>query len=121
MPFFLTYGRNSLPEFFQVGLNVCLSTDDPLQFHFIKEPLLEEYSVAAHISCRYTFENPRKDSDSKIDLQTPHSFGFEMEIQRHWLGQECATNVPNTRLTYRYRTLVEELQLVTQKVGVVTS
>ena len=65
---FLTYERNPLPYFFQAGLNVSLSTDDPLQFHFTKvslhiglhdipdkvipqqEPLLEEYSVAAHVS-----------------------------------------------------------------------
>ena len=45
------------------GLNVSLSTDDPLQFHFtkveilqfkntslpFKEPLMEEYSIAAQI------------------------------------------------------------------------
>lgn len=46
---FLTYERNPLPDFFKTGLNVSLSTDDPLQFHFTKEPLLEEYSVAAHV------------------------------------------------------------------------
>lgn len=46
---FLTYERNPLPNFFKTGLNVSLSTDDPLQFHFTKEPLLEEYSVAAQI------------------------------------------------------------------------
>lgn len=33
---FLTVERNPLPTFFQVGLNVSLSTDDPLQFHFTK-------------------------------------------------------------------------------------
>jgi AMP deaminase len=47
---FLAYERNPLPEFFKTGLNISLSTDDPLQFHFTKEPLLEEYSVAAHVS-----------------------------------------------------------------------
>jgi AMP deaminase len=66
---FLTYERNPITEFFKTGLNVSLSTDDPLQFHFTKvsfgsyyfgmiinqllqEPLLEEYSVAAHVSFR---------------------------------------------------------------------
>lgn len=66
--------------------------------------------------------------------------GFEMEIKRHWLGQEwylpgaegndinkvslsdckflCVdatvtqTNVPNIRLAYRHRTLVEELSMI---------
>ena len=33
---FLTYERNPLKEFFKTGLNVSLSTDDPLQFHFTK-------------------------------------------------------------------------------------
>ena len=33
---FLTYERNPLPDFFMTGLNVSLSTDDPLQFHFTK-------------------------------------------------------------------------------------
>ena len=46
---FLNYERNPLMSFFQRGLNVSLSTDDPLQFHFTKEPLIEEYSVAAQV------------------------------------------------------------------------
>jgi adenosine deaminase len=33
---FLNYHRNPLPEYFARGLNVSLSTDDPLQFHFTK-------------------------------------------------------------------------------------
>ena len=31
-------------------MNVSLSTDDPLQIHLTKEPLVEEYSVAAQVS-----------------------------------------------------------------------
>ena len=39
---FLTYERNPLPDFFNTGLNVSLSTDDPLQFHFTKvSPVLK--------------------------------------------------------------------------------
>ncbi|KJH42830.1 putative AMP deaminase [Dictyocaulus viviparus] len=34
------------------GLNVSLSTDDPLQFHYTKEALMEEYSIAAQV--KYT-------------------------------------------------------------------
>jgi AMP deaminase len=33
---FLTYERNPIKTFFEIGLNVSLSTDDPLQFHFTK-------------------------------------------------------------------------------------
>lgn len=123
---FLTYERNPLPDFFKVGLNVSLSTDDPLQFHFTKEPLLEEYSVAAHI-----YKLPQS-SLAELARNSVIQSGFEMEIKRHWLGQEWylpgaagndihKTNVPNTRLAYRHRTLIEELQLVNQKVGVPVS
>lgn len=31
------------------GLNVSLSTDDPLQFHYTKEALMEEFSIAAQV------------------------------------------------------------------------
>lgn len=46
---FLDYHRNPFPVFFQRGLNVSLSTDDPLQIHLTKEPLVEEYGVAAKV------------------------------------------------------------------------
>lgn len=47
---FLDYHRNPFPVFFLRGLNVSLSTDDPLQIHLTKEPLVEEYSIAASVS-----------------------------------------------------------------------
>jgi hypothetical protein len=40
---------STMPQFFSRGLNVSLSTDDPLQLHVTKEPLVEEYCVAAQI------------------------------------------------------------------------
>lgn len=46
---FLSYDRNPFPNFLRMGMNVSISTDDPLQFHLSKEPLLEEYSVATQI------------------------------------------------------------------------
>ncbi|THH20553.1 hypothetical protein EW146_g851 [Bondarzewia mesenterica] len=114
---FLTYERNPLPEFFKTGLNVSLSTDDPLQFHFTKEPLLEEYSVAAHI-----LKLPQS-SLCELARNSVIQSGFEMEIKRHWLGNEWylpgdagneinKTNVPNERLKFRHETLMEELALI---------
>lgn len=47
---FLDYHRNPFPMFFARGLNVSLSTDDPLQIHLTKEPLVEEYSIAAQVT-----------------------------------------------------------------------
>lgn len=46
---FLDYHKNPFPVFFARGLNVSLSSDDPLQIHLTKEPLVEEYSVAAQV------------------------------------------------------------------------
>ena len=43
---FMDYHKNPFPVFFARGLNVTLSTDDPLQIHLTKEPLVEEFSVA---------------------------------------------------------------------------
>ncbi|KAI0042212.1 AMP deaminase [Auriscalpium vulgare] len=114
---FLTYERNPLPDFFKVGLNVSLSTDDPLQFHFTKEPLLEEYSVAAHIL------KLSQSSLCELARNSVIQSGFEMEIKRHWLGQKWylagaagneinKTNVPNGRLKFRQDTLLEELALI---------
>lgn len=51
---FLNYHRNPLPEYLARGLVVSLSTDDPLQFHFTKEPLMEEYSIAAQVQAHFT-------------------------------------------------------------------
>ena len=39
--------KSTWPQFLSVGLLISLSTDDPLQFHYTKEPLMEEYSVGA--------------------------------------------------------------------------
>ncbi|TCD70177.1 AMP deaminase [Steccherinum ochraceum] len=114
---FLTYERNPLPDFFKVGLNVSLSTDDPLQFHFTKEPLLEEYSVAMHI-----YKMPQS-SLAELARNSVIQSGFEMEVKRHWLGQKWylpgaagndinKTNVPDIRLEYRRQTLVEELNMI---------
>lgn len=52
---FLDYHRNPFPIFFLRGLNVSLSTDDPLQIHLTKEPLVEEYSIAASVRFLFLF------------------------------------------------------------------
>jgi len=95
---FLTVERNPLPDFFKVGLNVSLSTDDPLQFHFTKEPLLEEYSVAAHVralfrlgedfSQRQQIYKLPQSSLAELARNSVIQSGFEMEVKTHWLGQE---------------------------------
>ena len=110
---FLTYDRNPFISYFKKGLNVSLSTDDPLQFAFTKEPLIEEYSVAAQI---YKL--------SAIDMceLAKHSVdqcGFELSLKQRWLGKYCylpgvlgndvaKCNVPDVREAFRHETLKAE-------------
>lgn len=46
---FMDYKDNPFPNFFKRGLNVALSTDSPLLFHFTERPLLEEYAIASRV------------------------------------------------------------------------
>jgi AMP deaminase len=113
---FLTYDRNPFHSYFRKGMNVSLSTDDPLQFAFTREPLIEEYSVAAQI---YKF--------SAVDMceLAKHSVdqsGFELQLKQRWLGKYCylpgvlgndvaKCNVPNVREAFRHETLKAEHSL----------
>ncbi|ESP03173.1 hypothetical protein LOTGIDRAFT_137775 [Lottia gigantea] len=114
---FLNYQRNPLPEYFARGLNVSLSTDDPMQFHFTKEPLMEEYSIAVQVwkfsSCDMC----------EIAMNSVLQSGFDHAVKQHWLGPNYTkegvagndttrTNIPDVRAAYRYETLVEELQSI---------
>lgn len=117
---FLAYERNPFPEYFRKGLVVTLSTDDPLQFHLSKEPLLEEYSIATQIY-KLTSTDMCELARNSV-LQS----GWEMEIKRHWLGTHffrpgpegndvSKTNVPNIRLQYRNETLKQEMAFIWQQ------
>ncbi|KAL0364092.1 UNVERIFIED_CONTAM: AMP deaminase [Sesamum angustifolium] len=114
---FLDYHRNPFPMFFQRGLNVSLSSDDPLQIHLTKEPLVEEYSVAAKVwklsSCDLC----------EIARNALYQSGFPHAAKVHWLGDGYfkrgprgndihKTNVPNIRLSFRHETWKSELQYV---------
>ncbi|CAG6021292.1 unnamed protein product [Menidia menidia] len=118
---FLSYHRNPLPEYLSRGLMVSLSTDDPLQFHFTKEPLMEEYSIAAQVwklsSCDMC----------ELARNSVLMSGFSQKVKCHWLGPNAfkegqegndirRTNVPDIRVAYRYETMCEELNLITQAI-----
>ena len=79
---FLNYSRNPFPQFFARGLNVALSSDDPLQFHYSKEALIEEYSVAKAVwkltSCDL----------SEIARNSVTQSGFEHSFKLTWLGDQ---------------------------------
>lgn len=114
---FLTYERNPFKDFFKVGMNVSLSTDDPLQFHFTAQHLLEEYSCAAQIY-KLTPADMCELARNSV-LQS----GWEVQVKKHWIGNKYympgaagndihRTNVPSIRLSYRHSTLMEELALI---------
>ncbi|XP_074525718.1 AMP deaminase 2 isoform X2 [Halichoeres trimaculatus] len=118
---FLSYHRNPLPEYLSRGLMVSLSTDDPLQFHFTKEPLMEEYSIATQVwklsSCDMC----------ELSRNSVLMSGFSHKAKSYWLGPSYSregpesndirrTNVPDIRVAYRSETLSEELQLITHAV-----
>lgn len=114
---FLTYDKNPFPRYFKRGLNVSLSTDDPLQFSYTREPLIEEYSVAAQI---YKLSNVDM---CELARNSVLQSGWEAQIKRHWIGKDfektgvagndvVKTNVPNIRINYRCDTLSTELELV---------
>ncbi|KAF6212286.1 hypothetical protein GE061_012808 [Apolygus lucorum] len=111
---FLNYHRNPLPEYLARGLCVSLSTDDPLQFHFTKEPLMEEYSIAAQVwklsSCDMC----------ELARNSVLMSGFPHEMKQIWLGPNYTkegvagndisrTNVPDVRVAFRTETLLDEL------------
>ncbi|KAL0819360.1 hypothetical protein ABMA28_007484 [Loxostege sticticalis] len=111
---FLRYHRNPLPDFFSRGLRVTLSTDDPLQFHYTKEPLMEEYSIAAQAwklsSCDMC----------ELARNSVLMSGFPHEMKQYWLGADymnegpegndiTRTNVPDIRISFRHETLLDEL------------
>ena len=110
---FLTYERNPFPKYFSRGLNVSLSTDDPLQFALTREPLIEEYSVALQIYKLSAVDMCELAENSVLQS------GFEYQLKRHWLGKQFEewgvagnnmhkTNVPDIRKDYRERTLEYE-------------
>ncbi|GIC92572.1 AMP deaminase [Aspergillus udagawae] len=114
---FLTYDKNPFANFFRRGLNVSLSTDDPLQFAFTKEPLIEEYSVAAQI---YKFNAVDMCELAKHSVEQS---GFELSLKKRWLGANCPlrgvagnnvakSNVPDIREQFRHETLLGELALI---------
>ncbi|XP_027051415.1 AMP deaminase 2 [Pocillopora verrucosa] len=111
---FLNYQRNPLPDFLGRGLMVSLSTDDPLMFHFTKEPLMEEYSIAAQVWKLSPCDM------SELARNSVVMSGFENKVKRHWIGDNYGkegpagndvtkTNVPDIRVAFRHETLVEEL------------
>ncbi|XP_039605325.1 AMP deaminase 1 isoform X1 [Polypterus senegalus] len=116
---FLEYAKNPLLEFHQKGLVISLSTDDPMQFHYTKEPLMEEYAIAAQVFKLSTCDL------CEISRSSVLQSGLSHEEKVHFLGENYMkegpegndirkTNVAQIRMAYRYETLCYELGLVVE-------
>ena len=114
---FISYDRNPFLSYFKRGLNVSISTDDPLQFAFTKEPLMEEYSVAAHVLRLSSVDMCELAKNSVLQS------GFEQDLKKRWLGPKChlpgvagndatKSNVPDIREGFRHETLLAELAMI---------
>lgn len=110
---FVDYAKNPFFALFARGLNVSLSTDDPLMFHQTKEPLMEEYSIAKQVW--------RLSSADLCELarMSVLQSGFDNECKERWIGSAdpfandiAKTNVPHIRMRFRQRLLNEEIKLL---------
>lgn len=116
---FLKFLNNPFLKFFQRGLNVTLSTDDPLMIHLTREPLLEEYSVVAQALDLSTV------SLCELARNSVLQSGFSYEKKQKWIGNEFMEGGPSSndtnktslswiRYTYRYEAFREEMDYVTR-------
>mmetsp|Transcript_29268 Transcript_29268/g.84084 ORF Transcript_29268/g.84084 Transcript_29268/m.84084 type:complete len:752 (+) Transcript_29268:71-2326(+) len=112
---FIPLEKSPFGTFFKRGLNVSLSTDDPLIIHMTEEPLVEEYVVAAR-----TFRLSNCDL-CEIARNSVLQSGFERIYKEWWVGDpddrfdgndEKKSNVPQMRLQFRSDCLKQELELL---------
>ncbi|KAM3624960.1 uncharacterized protein V6R79_004327 [Siganus canaliculatus] len=118
---FLEYSKNPLREFLHKGLCVSLSTDDPMQFHYTKEPLMEEYAIAAQLWKLSTCDV------CEIARNSVLQSGLSHQEKKHFLGENYLkdgpegndirrTNVAQIRMAYRHETLCNELSFIVDAV-----
>ncbi|KAG8450852.1 hypothetical protein GDO86_003208 [Hymenochirus boettgeri] len=116
---FLEYAKNPLLDFHSKGLVVSLSTDDPMQFHYTKEPLMEEYAIAAQVFKLSTCDMCEIARNSVLQC------GLSHEEKVRFLGKDYQkdgplgndirkTNVAQIRMAYRHETWCYELDLILQ-------
>eukprot|EP01079_Euglenida_sp_SAG-EU17-18_P004040 gene4041-736_t len=118
---FRPFLRNPFPRFFRAGLNVSLSTDDPLQFHYTQEPLIEEYSMASKMWKLSTTDC------CEIAKMSILQSGFTHQLKSKWLGNHyylhssrgndaSKSNVSDIRCAYRYEVYWDEVKYLQRAV-----
>ncbi|KAM9481038.1 AMP deaminase 3b isoform 1-T4 [Clarias gariepinus] len=118
---FLEYSKNPLREFLHKGLCVSLSTDDPMQFHYTKEALMEEYAIAAQLwklsTCDVCEIAKNSVLQSGISHQEKKRFLGEQYLEDGPQGNDIrCTNVAQIRMAFRHETMCNELSLLVDAV-----
>ncbi|XP_033052862.1 LOW QUALITY PROTEIN: AMP deaminase 1 [Trachypithecus francoisi] len=116
---FLEYAKNPFLNFLQKGLMISLSTDDPMQFHFTKEPLMEEYAIAAQVFKLSTCDMCEVARNSVLQCGISHEekvkFLGDNYLEEGPAGNDIRrTNVAQIRMAYRYETWCYELNLIAE-------
>ncbi|KAK7200910.1 AMP deaminase [Novymonas esmeraldas] len=112
---FLYFLNNPFPDFFHRGLNVSLSTDDPMMFHQTQEPLIEEYSIAARVW------GLSANDLCEIARNSVLQCGFDNNFKRNAIGDRwflssslsndsLRTHLSDIRVAFRFETYHTELQ-----------
>jgi len=106
---FLKMKDSPFDKMFKRGLNVSISTDDPMLFHLSHHPLLEEYSI-----CRQFWSYSITDL-SEIANNSCRQSGFDHAWKMQWIGINYfehgakrnvpdKTNIPMIRSQFREET-----------------
>mmetsp|Transcript_118560 Transcript_118560/g.221522 ORF Transcript_118560/g.221522 Transcript_118560/m.221522 type:complete len:762 (-) Transcript_118560:187-2472(-) len=113
---FVPLQESPFGAFFKRGLNVSLSTDDPLIIHLTEDALIEEYVVAAR-----TFRLSMTDM-CEIARNSVLQSGFEKAFKHWWVGgmeefeseaqKQEKSNVPAMRLQFRADNLQSEMDML---------
>lgn len=118
---FVELERNPFPMFFRQGLNVTLSTDDPLQFHTTREALVEEYTIARQLwrlsstdlseIARNSVMQSGLSYDAKLKLLGPRFLHIDDYNDPKY------TNIPQCRIRHRLACKSNEHKFVWQASG----
>jgi len=117
---FLEMRNNPFYEFFERGLNVSLSTDDPLQFHTLNQPLLEEYTAAMQQWDITGTDRAEIMRNSVLQSGFTHAEKKKLIGEFYLLGGVSGnvpgnTDVPSRRAAFRHEARLEEYFWVSTK------
>ena len=103
---FLKLKNNPFDKFFRRGLNVSISTDDPMLFHLSHHPLLEEYSICRQFWSYSITDLSEIAHNSCLQSGFPHSWKLAWLGSSYWLpdhrrNDPDRTNVPMVRARFR--------------------